>query len=263
MKICAGNPRTNKYIKEFTMNNSSTIEKMKELRLHGMTRAFTGLLEAASPGSMDAEETVAHLVEAESEERQFRKTKRLTRAASFRTRALMAEIDFRVDRGMDKKTILGLADCTWVLRGKSIVITGPTGIGKSYVSQALGTQACLLGMRTMYFNCSKLFPILNVKRNDGSLHNFMRKISKTELLILDDFGLYTLNGQDRLALLEIIEDRYKIKGTVIASQVPVSKWFDVIGDPTIADAICDRIIPQAMRINMSGKSMRRKKSNDS
>lgn len=238
------------------MNNTATLEKLRDLKLRGMERAFTGIIEAAQPHAFTSDELVGHLVEAEYEDRQLRKTQRLTTAAAFRTKAAFPEIDFRAERGLDKATFMRLSDCGWIEQGKSIVICGPTGVGKSFLAQALGMQACQLGYRTLYFNCSKLFPLLALKRGEGGYQRLIHRIARTQVLILDDFGLLELDAQDRLALLEIIEDRYERAGTVIASQIPVNKWFNVIGDPTIGDAVCDRLIPQAIRISLTGKSMR-------
>ena len=128
--------------------------------------------------------------------------------------------------------------------------------GKSFLAQALGTQACYLGHKTLYFNCGKLFPLLRIKRAEGSYQRFIARIAHTAVLILDDFGLLALDAESRLSLLEIIEDRYDRAATIISTQIPVAKWFDIIGDPTLADAICDRVVHQAMRINLTGKSMR-------
>jgi len=238
------------------MNNGATIEKMRLLKLYGMERAYKAILETMQSRSLSPDELLAHVVDLEWDDRNNRKTRRLTNAAGFRTRAAFPEIDFATERGLDKNAFLRLSDCGWVGTGKSIIVSGPTGVGKSYLIQSLGSQACMLGHRTLYFNCGKLFQTLKQKRGDGNHQRFVAKIARTPLLILDDFGLVPLDAQDRLSLMEIIADRYGRGATVIASQVPVAQWFDVIGDPTIADAICDRIVPQAIRISLSGLSMR-------
>lgn len=221
-----------------------------------MERAFRGILESSRDRELTSDELIAHLTDAEWDDRQNRKTRRLTKAAGFRTRAAFPEVDFSIARGLDRNAFMRLSDCSWITGGKSIVISGPTGVGKSYLSQALGSHACSLGHRTAYFNCSKLFQTLKEKRDSGGYQRFIARIARTPLLILDDFGLVPLDAQDRLALLEIVEDRLGHHATIIATQIPVAQWFDVIGDPTIADAVCDRIVPQAIRIPLSGKSMR-------
>ena len=238
------------------MNNAATLEKLKALKLYGMERAFRGILESSQDRVFGADELVAHVTDAEWDDRHNRKTRRLTKAAGFRTRAAFPEIDFAIERGLDRNTFMRLSDCSWIAAGKNVVISGPTGVGKSYLSQALGSQACTLGYRTAYFNCSKLFQTLKEKRSTGGYQRFIGRIARTPLLILDDFGLVPLDAQDRLSLLEIIEDRLGHHATIIATQIPVAQWFDVIGDPTIADAVCDRIVPQAIRIPLSGMSMR-------
>jgi DNA replication protein DnaC len=221
-----------------------------------MERAFRVILESSQDRTLSSDELLAHVTDAEWDERQNRRTNRLNQAAGFRNRAAFPEIDFSIDRGLEKKTFARLADCGWITAGKSIVISGPTGAGKSYLSQALGSQACSLGFRTLYFNCSKLFQMLKDKRSQGGYQRFIGRIARTPLLILDDFGLVRLDAQDRLSLLEIAEDRFGRNAIIISTQIPVAQWFDVIGDPTIADAVCDRIIPQAIRIVLKGKSMR-------
>jgi len=238
------------------MNNAATLEKMHALKLLGMERAFRALLEASADRALSADELMAHVTDAEWDDRHNRRTGRLSRAAGFRLRAAVHEIDFSIDRGISRKDVLRLSDCSWIQAGKSLVISGPTGVGKSYLSQALGAQACSLGFRTLYFNCSKLFLMLKDKRASGGYQRFLSRISRTPLVILDDFGLVQLDAQDQLSLLEIAEDRIGRHSLIIATQIPVAKWFDVIGDPTIADAFCDRIVPQAIRIALKGASMR-------
>jgi DNA replication protein DnaC len=243
-------------MKEYSMNNAATLEKMKLLKLYGMERAFRAFLDANQERSLTHDELMAHAVDVEWDDRRDRKTRRLTHAAGFRSRAAFQEVDFSTDRGLDRNSFLRLSDCSWIPAGKSIVISGPTGVGKSFLAQSLGFQACLLGHRTLYFNCGKLFQSLRQKRAEGGYQRLIARIAKTPLLILDDFGLVPLEVQDRLALLEMIEDRYGRTATVIATQIPVAQWFNVIGDPTIADAVCDRIVHQAIRISLSGMSMR-------
>ena len=238
------------------MNNAATLEKMHLLKLHGMERAFRSFLDSAQGQNLSVDEVLAQVTEAEWDDRHNRKTRRLTKVAGFRCRAALPQVDFSIHRGLDRATFMRLADCSWIPAGKTIIVSGPTGVGKSFLSQALGTHACSLGHRTLYFNCSKLFQTLKDKRDQGAYPRFVGRIARTPLLILDDFGISPLDAQDRLALLEIVEDRLGRAATVIATQIPVAKWFDVIGDPTIADAICDRIVPQAIRISLSGKSMR-------
>jgi len=242
------------------MTNTATFDKLRLLKLHGMERAFQGVIESRHDQDLTIEEFMAHLVESEWTDRQNRKTRRLTQAAGFRSRAAFQEVDFTVQRGLDRKILMRLSDCSWVTEARSIIVAGPTGVGKSFIAQALGAQACALGHRTLYFNCSKLFQAFKDRRNDGSFRRFMNRIARTPLLILDDFGLAALDVHDRLSLLEIVEDRHGRSATIIASQLPVARWFEMIGDPTIADAICDRLVHQAVRLNLTGVSMRAKQA---
>lgn len=238
------------------MNNQATLEKLKDLRLHGMERSFRTLLDSGGDRVLSNDELMAQVTDAEYDERHLRRTRRLVKNASFRLRASFPEINFSLDRGLDRTAFLRLSDCEWIRQARTIVISGPTGAGKSYLSHALGYQACSLGYRTLYFNCTKLFPFLKEKRASGAYQRHMAKIARTPLLILDDFGLSPLDAQDRLSLLELVEDRLGKTATVIAAQIPVAQWFGVIGDPTIADAVCDRVVPQALRIQLSGTSVR-------
>ena len=238
------------------MNNGMTIEKLSQMKLYGMAEALRAAMETGADRNSGVQEFIAHLVESEWEDKHQRRTQRLTRAAQFRSQALLSELDWTVNRGLDKTLLLKLSDCRFVHEKKTIIITGPTGVGKSFLAQALGSQCCDLAFRTRYCNCNKLFPLLKEKRMDGSYARFMSELAKTNLLVLDDFGLMHLDGHDRLSLLEIVEDRYAKSATIITSQIPVAQWYEIIGDPTISDAVCDRIIHGAIRIEMQGPSMR-------
>ncbi len=154
--------------------------------------------------------------------------------------------------------ILRFSDCSWIKDKKNIIITGPTGVGKSFVASALGNQACIYGYRTYYFNSQKLFSYLKASKADGTYVKNLEKIAKSANLVFDDFGLEKLDSQSRLSLLEILEDRHGLASTIIASQIPISAWHDIIGDATIADAICDRIVNNSYRIELKGESIRKK-----
>lgn len=244
------------------MNNAATLEKMNQMKLYGMVRAFKTVLETRLDSTFTTDELLAHLIDAEWDDRYNRKLNRLIQLARFRYQASLEQIDFRLNRNLEKNTILRFSDGQWIREKRNIIITGPTGVGKSFIAAALGHQACVLGFKTIYFNCSKLFPMLTLYKADGTYFKQMTKIQKQDVLILDDFGLQKLEIQSRLALLEILEDRHGIKSTVIVSQLPVSSWHEIIGDKTIADAICDRIIHTAYRLEMKGESVRKKYQND-
>ncbi|MCK4821359.1 IS21-like element helper ATPase IstB [bacterium] len=240
------------------MNNAATLEKMNQMKLFGMARAFKVTLDTRLDTNFTTDELLAHLVDAEWDDRYNRKLSRLIRLAKFRYQASLEQLDFSINRNLDKNTILRFSDGNWIREKMNIIITGPTGVGKSFIAAALGHQACVLGFKTAYFNCSKLFPNLLLFKADGTYVKQINKIQKQDVLILDDFGLQKLEIQSRLALLEILEDRHGIKSTVIVSQLPVSSWHKIIGDKTIADAICDRIIHTAYRLEMNGESLRKK-----
>lgn len=183
---------------------------------------------------------------------------RLRKAAGFRYQASLEEITYSPSRGLDKNTVALLADGQYITRGHAVLITGPTGSGKSFLASAHGHQACQLSFKVSYFNMQKLIQQLVLSRADGSILKLLSKLAKSQLLILDDFGLKPLDNQQRLDLLDIVEDRHQKMATIIVSQLPVTNWYDVIGDSTVADAILDRLIHTAHRIELSGESMRKK-----
>jgi len=240
------------------MNNSETLEKMSTMKLHGMKQAFALSMEANQSGKMTSDELIAILIEAEYNDRQNRRLERLLKAAKFRYRSSVEEIDFSHNRNLNKNEILRLASCDFISKKESIIITGPTGVGKSYLASALGHQACINGYKVLYYNIYKLFTMLKMLKADASDIREKAKIEKHDLLILDDFGLQELDTENRLSLLEIIEDRHGRKSTIITSQLPVLKWHEAIGDETIADAILDRIVHTAHRIELKGGSLRKK-----
>ncbi len=245
------------------MNNQATMEKMQEMRLHGMLRSFRETFESGMQDKFTADEMIAHLVDAEWDERYNRKFNNLIRKATFRYKASIDEIDFKPSRRIDKNMILRFSTCDWVKKGESIIITGSTGTGKSFIACALGHKACVHRYRVGYYNCMKLFSHLKFCKADGTYFKEMDKIRKQDLVILDDFGLKVFDADSRLMMLELLEDRHGSRSIIIASQIPSDKWFDVIGDPTIADAICDRLLHTSHRIDIKGESMRKEKSKNS
>ena len=240
------------------MNNEATIDKMHRMKLYGMLRAFNQSLETGMIDKVSSDELLGHLIDAEWDDRHNRRLKRLIKTAKFRYQASLAEIDFELRRSLDKGMLLRFSDCGWIKKGQDIIITGPTGVGKSFLASALGYQGCIYGFKVLYFNCSKLFSHLKLLQADGSYIKEINRIGKQDVLILDDFGLYPVDTQSRLSLLEVMEDRHGRRSTVISSQFPVKSWHEIIGEPTIADAICDRIIHTAFRIELTGESVRKK-----
>jgi len=231
---------------------------MHQLRLHGMLGSWQALLESRTHQNLSLVEGLQHLLQAEWLERGQRRVERLRKAAGFRYQAHLEELVYGPDRGLDKNTIALLADGQYIQTGQAILITGPTGSGKSFLASALGHQACQLSWRVSYFNMQKLLHQLVLARADGSILKLLEKIARTHLLILDDFGLKPLDTQQRLDLLDMVEDRHRKMATIIVSQLPVANWYDVIGDSTIADSILDRLIHTSHRIELTGESMRKK-----
>ena len=234
------------------------LNKMKQMRLTGMARAFHLTLESGKNEKFTPDEMVSHLVDSEWDERYNRKLERTIQSARFRYKASAEQIAFD-DNRVDKNQVLRLADCELIKCKENIIITGSTGIGKSFIASALGHQACALNYRVLYQHNTKLFARMKIAKADGSYLRELAKIEKQHLLIIDDFGIQPLDAQSRSALMEIIEDRHGRCSTIITSQVPVSMWHEVIGEQTIADAILDRIVHDAHRIEMKGESLRKKR----
>lgn len=237
--------------------NSTILNTMSQMKFYGMQQAYQTLLDSKQHYSLTNDEVVSMLIQAEWEDRENRKVNRYLRTARFRYQASVEEVNFTAGRGLDKTHLLRLADCSFIKKSENILITGPTGVGKSYLASALGHQACICGYKTLYFNTQKLFPQLHMFKADGSYLKQLSKIEKHDLLILDDFGLQPLDNNSRMMLLEIIEDRHGRKSTIISSQLPVAKWYDIIGDSTVADAILDRMAHAAHRLDLQGESLRK------
>ncbi|OPB88505.1 IS21-like element helper ATPase IstB [Elizabethkingia ursingii] len=239
--------------------NQATLEKMKHLELHGMHRAFYTTMEARSI-SYTNDELIAYLIESEYDDRESRKVERLITTAKFRYRAFIEEITASSSRNIDKNMIGRLSTCDFISQKQNILITGSTGVGKSFIATAIGYIACTMGYKVMYFSINKLFSKLKMAKADGSYLKEIDRIEKQDLIILDDFGLQSLDNLKRQDFMEIIEDRHGKRSTIIASQLPVSAWHEVIAEQTIADAILNRMVHNSLRIYLKGESMRRKKA---
>ena len=232
--------------------------QLNELRLRGMSRSWETLIETRQHQDLSLSEGLLILLQAEKLDREQRRFDRLRKNAKFRYQASIEELRKDSSRGIDKTLMNALATGKYLDNGESIIITGATGCGKSFIASALGHQACAQGYKTAYFNMHKLTKQLKIARIEGSLVSFFLKLAKTHLLILDDFGLTHLEKQQQLDLMEIIEDRHGRHSTIIVSQLPVASWFDIIGEATIADAILDRLVHTSHRIELKGESMRKK-----
>lgn len=239
--------------------NANTLEKMNALRLWGMKRAFSSTMQAGSI-SYTPDELIAYLIDAEWDERHNRKIGRLTSAARFRYKANVEEILYTQARNIDKNQVLRLATCDFIAKAENVLISGSTGAGKSYIISALGHQACQKGFKVMYFNINRLFSQLKMAKAEGTYLKLIAKIEKQDLLILDDFGLRPLVNATRHFLMDIMEDRHGKRATIIASQLPVGNWHQTIGESTIADAILDRLVHGAHRIELKGESMRKRRT---
>lgn len=242
--------------------NATTLEKMRKMKFFGMYRALKINLESGKQEDYTSDEMIAQLIEAEWDDRQNRSITRQITNARFRYKAAIEELNYHTNRNIDKNQIMRFAECSFINKHENILITGSTGIGKSYIASALGYQACAQGYKVMYHNTTKLFGKLKMAKADGSYIREIAKIERQNLLILDDFGIQPFDAQSRAALMEIIEDRHGKTSIIITSQVPVSKWHEVIGEKTVADAILDRIIHEAHRLELKGESLRKKQQNN-
>lgn len=243
--------------------NETTLSKMRQMKLYGMHSAFKSAIETGKTDHYTMDEFIAQLTEAEWDDRQNRKISRTIGNARFRYRAAIEGIIYDLSRNIDKNKIIRLAECDYINKAENILITGSTGVGKSYIASALGHQACIEGYRVLYFNMDKLLSKLKMAKADGSYIKEIDRIERQHLIILDDFGLQHLDNQNRLMLLEIIEDRNNKKSMIITSQLPVEGWYDIIGEKTVADAIMDRLVYQSHRLELKGESMRKKSGQQS
>ncbi len=235
------------------------LENLQAMKFLGMRKAFEDQLEMADIEKLSFEERFGLLVDREKTERENRRLSTRLRKAKLRHQASMEDIDFKHPRGLDKQLMLSLGACEWIKSHHNIFIMGPTGIGKSYLACAIAQKACREGYSALYLRLPKLFSELSLAKGDGRYGKLLTGFSRTNLLILDDWGLSKLNKEQQRDFLEIVEDRYEVGSTVITSQLPVSHWHEVIDDPTLADAILDRLVHNAYKINLKGDSMRKKK----
>jgi DNA replication protein DnaC len=248
----------NNPLNQIKMNTNATIEKMHQMRLSGMKRAYESSFETRNQDTFTNDEFVAWLIESEENQRNNARTERLLKNAKFHYQASLEHVSFTQDRNIDRNLLTRLSDCSFIDKRETVIVTGCTGTGKSFLATALGYQSCIKGYKVLYFNLRKLFQKLIMAKADGSYIRELNKIANYDLLIIDDFGMQAVQSEKQMILMDVIEDRNQKKATIFCSQLPVKNWYELFEDKTIADAILDRIIHSAIRFELKGESMRKK-----
>jgi DNA replication protein DnaC len=243
------------------MNQQSTLDQLQELKLSGMAKRYAAILMQPVHQQPEPHMLIASLAEAEAGYRVHQRTQLYLRLAKLRYNATPEEINCTPARGITKEVLITLSDGMFIEKSENLLITGATGCGKSYLACAMGRNACLLGHRTLYYSMNRFVEALAAARLDGTYIRWLNMIAKTPLLIIDDFGLMPLSNDMKLTLLQILEDRFAKGATIITSQLPVNKWYEYINEPTLADAICDRLTANAHKVELKGESLRKKKNN--
>ena len=243
------------------MTYHPALDRLRELRLNGMAKALEEQFEIKNIRDISFEDRLGFLIDRETTVRNDKRLRTRLRTAKLRQSAACVEdVDFRTHRELDRSLFLSLATCEWIKQHRNVLITGPTGIGKTYLACALAQKACREGHTVRYLRLGRLLEDLALAHADGRYPKLMRALARTEVLVLDDWGLAPLGDVDRRELLEILEDRHELRSTIVTSQLPVDAWHDAIGQPTLADAILDRLVHGAYQFDLSGESIRAKKA---
>jgi DNA replication protein DnaC len=237
-----------------------TLDKLQSLKFTGMAAALADQMDMPDIDELGFEERLGLLVDREITERDNRRLTNRLRKARLRHQALLEDIDYQTPRGLDRGLIQSLASCQWVKEHLNVLITGPTGVGKTWLACALAHKACREGYTAQYIRLTRMLRELMIAKGDGRYPKLLAHLAKVNVLILDDWGLLKLSAENRRDLLEVLEDRHGTRATIATSQLPIDEWHDVIGDPTIADAILDRLVHSAYKINLRGESMRKRKA---
>ena len=244
------------------MLDHPTLDLLHELGLHGMAHGFRELAQNPEAGHLQHGEWLAILLEHEATLRRQKRFEARARTARLRHPASVEDIDYHAQRGLDRVLLLKLCGCDWIRQHRNLLVTGPTGIGKSWIACALGHKACRENLSVLYQRVPRLIAALALARGDGRYAKLLRSLARVNLLILDDWGPEPLGAEQRRDLLEIVEDRYDSGSLLITSQLPIARWYELIGDPTLADAILDRVIHNAYRIELSGDSLRKRRATE-
>ncbi len=237
-----------------------TVLKLEQMRLGGMATALRNQLEMPDIEAMSFMDRLGLMVDHEEAVREDRRLARRLKTAKLRLQACMADLDYRPSRGLDRRLMLHLATCQWIRRRQNVLITGPTGVGKSYVACALAHKACLENFRVRYDRLHRLLETLQIARDERTYLRVWKPLIRADVLILDDWGLHGMNRAQQRDLMELVDDRYTLRSTIITSQYPIDKWHQTMEDPTLADAILDRIVNNAHKIQLTGDSMRKVKA---